>query len=67
MSCSAETQRVIDQKVVDMIKKQHEKAVNMLKENREKLEKLAQYLTEKETITGEEFMKILDSFKEAAV
>ena len=38
-----------------------------LKENREKLEKLAQYLTEKETITGEEFMKILDSFKEAAV
>ena len=67
LSCSAETQRVIDQKVVDMIKKQHEKAVNMLKENREKLEKLAQYLTEKETITGEEFMKILDSFKEAAV
>ena len=67
LSCSAETQRVIDQKVVDMIKKQHEKAVNMLKENRVKLEKLAQYLTEKETITGEEFMKILDSFKEAAV
>ena len=47
--------------VVELVKKQHEKAVNILTENRAKLDELAQYLYEKETITGEEFMHILNA------
>ena len=60
LACSAETQTKIDQRVVELVKKQHEKAVNILTENRAKLDELAQYLYEKETITGEEFMHILN-------
>lgn len=59
LSCSAETQAEIDRQVVELVKKQHEKADQILEENREKLDELAAYLYEKETITGEEFMKIL--------
>ena len=58
--CSAETQREIDLKTVELVKKQHEKAKELLLDNRKKLDKLAQFLYEKETITGEEFMKILN-------
>ena len=61
VACSAETQTKIDQRVVELVKKQHEKAVNILTENRAKLDELAQYLYEKETITGEEFMHILNA------
>ena len=61
LSCSAETQTLIDKKVVELVKKQHEKAGQILLENREKLDELATYLYEKETITGEEFMRILNS------
>lgn len=61
LSCSAETQTLIDKKVVELVKKQHEKAGQILLENREKLDELATYLYEEETITGEEFMKILNS------
>ena len=61
LSCSAETQTLIDKKVVELVKKQHEKAGQILLENREKLDELANYLYEKETITGEEFMHILNS------
>ncbi|MBC8573560.1 ATP-dependent zinc metalloprotease FtsH [Jingyaoa shaoxingensis] len=61
LSCSAETQTLIDKKVVELVKRQHEKAGQILLENREKLDELATYLYEKETITGEEFMKILNS------
>ena len=61
LACSAETQTKIDQRVVELVKKQHEKAVNILTENRAKLDELAQYLYEKETITGEEFMHILNA------
>ena len=60
LACSAETQTRIDQRVVELVKAQHEKAVNILTENRAKLDELAQYLYEKETITGEEFMHILN-------
>ena len=61
LACSAETQTRIDQRVVELVKAQHEKAVNILTENRAKLDELAQYLYEKETITGEEFMNILNA------
>ena len=61
LSCSAETQTLIDKKVVELVKRQHEKAGQILLENREKLDELANYLYEKETITGEEFMHILNS------
>ena len=61
LACSAETQTKIDQRVVELVKKQHEKAVNILTENRAKLDELAQYLYEKETITGEGFMNILNA------
>ena len=61
LACSAETQTKIDQRVVELVKKQHEKAVNILTENRAKLDELAQYLYEKETITGEEFMHIVNA------
>lgn len=59
LACSAETQKEIDKKVVKLVKAQHEKAKQILKEQRNILDKLAQYLYEKETITGEEFMGIL--------
>ena len=61
LACSAETQAKIDEKVVELVKQQHEKAVQILTENREKLDELAAQLYEKETITGEEFMNILNS------
>lgn len=60
LSCSADTQKEIDKKVVELVKQQHEKAIGILKANRRKLDELAQYLYEKETITGDEFMKILE-------
>ena len=60
LACSADTQKVIDDKVVALVKTQHEKAKKILAENRSKLDVLAQYLYEKETITGEEFMAILE-------
>ena len=60
LACSAETQTKIDQQVVALVQKQHDKAVSLLTDNREKLDQLAQYLYEKETITGEEFMHILN-------
>ena len=59
LACSAQTQREIDQKVVELVRAQHEKAVRILTDNRAKLDELAQYLYQKETITGEEFMAIL--------
>ena len=61
LACSAETQTKIDQRVVELVKAQHEKAVNILTENRAKLDELAQYIYEKETITGEEFMNIVNA------
>ena len=60
LACSAETAAKIDQQVVELVKRQHEKASQILSENREKLDELAQYLYEKETITGDEFMAILE-------
>ena len=60
LACSAQPQREIDQKVVELVKTQHEKAIRILTENRAKLDELAQYLYQKETITGEEFMDILN-------
>ena len=59
LACSAETQTSIDRQVVALVKKQHDKAVQILTENRQKLTELSEYLYEKETITGEEFMQIL--------
>ena len=59
MVCSPDTQKEIDRKVVDLVKAQHEKAKKILQDNRAKLEELANFLYERETITGEEFMKIL--------
>ena len=59
LACSFETQTLLDKKVVDLVRKQHDKALNILKENLGKLHELAKYLYEHETITGEEFMKIL--------
>ncbi|HQE66521.1 MAG TPA: ATP-dependent zinc metalloprotease FtsH [Bacillota bacterium] len=61
MTCSSETAAKIDEEVLAIIKSAHEKAINILKENMEKLHLLSSYLIEKETITGEEFMKILES------
>ena len=60
LACSAETQAQIDRKVVELVKSEHQKALNILTENRAKLDELAKYLYEKETITGEEFMNILN-------
>jgi len=59
LACSAQTQAQIDQKTVEIVRTQHEKAAQILQDNREKLDDLARYLYEKETITGEEFMQIL--------
>ena len=61
LACSAETQSKIDQQVIALVKKQHEKALEILRENREKLDELSGFLYEKETITGEEFMHILNA------
>ena len=61
LACSAETQTQIDQPVVKLVKTQHENARQILMENRKKLDELAQFLYEKETITGDEFMEILNS------
>ena len=61
LACSAETQTKIDQKVSALIKAEHQKAKDILTENREKLDEIARYLYEKETITGEEFMEILNA------
>ena len=58
LSCSAETQKEIDKKTVELVKAQHDKARRLLYDNRTLLDELANYLYEKETITGEEFMKI---------
>ena len=60
LECAEETQREIDEKVVELVKTQHEKARRILQENRSKLDELAQFLYEKETITGKEFMEILN-------
>ena len=60
LTCASDTQKEIDKKVVELVKKQHEKAKRILTQNRDKLDKLAMYLFEKETITGEEFMSILN-------
>ena len=60
LACSADTQAEIDRQVVALIKKQHDKAIKILTDNRDKLDELAKFLYEKETITGEEFMEILN-------
>ena len=60
LACSAETQTRIDQQVVALVKREHQKALNILRENQTKLDELANFLYEKETITGEEFMGILN-------
>ena len=65
LACSADTQKEIDQKVVELVKAQHEKAKEILEANRDRLDRLAEYLYEKETITGAEFMEILNG-KEGA-
>ena len=59
LACASDTQKRIDEKVVELVKREHDKAVNILTANREKLDRLAAFLYEKETITGEEFMHIL--------
>ena len=61
LSCSAETQAEIDRQVVELVKTQHEKAAKILADNKEKLDELADYLYERETITGEEFMQIMNA------
>ena len=60
LACSAETQAKIDAKVVDLVRREHQKALDILKTDRDKLDELAKFLYEKETITGEEFMEILN-------
>ena len=67
LACSADTQKEIDKKVVETVKKQHEKARKLLADNRSKLDELAGYLYEKETITGSEFMSILNGKDVGAV
>ena len=64
LACSADTQKEIDRQVVELVKKQHEKARKILEENRDKLDELAAFLYEKETITGEQFMEILEGKNE---
>ena len=60
LTCSAETQTKIDQQVVELVKGQHQKALRLLQDNRQKLDEIAKYLYEKETITGDEFMRLLN-------
>ena len=59
LACSPQTQAEIDRQVVELVKRQHQKALKILTDHRDKLDQLAQYLFEKETITGAEFMDIL--------
>ena len=61
LTCSFETQTLLDKKVVELVRRQHEKATRILTENIDKLHELAKFLYEQETITGEEFMKILNA------
>ena len=63
LACSAETQTAVDRQVIALVKEQHDKAVKILEENREKLVELSEYLYQKETITGEEFMDILNRYQ----
>ena len=65
LSCSPETAATIDDMVVDTVKQAYDKAMNLLRENKGKLHELAKYLYEKETITGEEFMQILNKKKKS--
>ena len=58
LACSAQTQAKIDQQVVGLVKEQHQKALQLLQDNRRKLDEIAKYLYEKETITGDEFMAL---------
>lgn len=60
LSCSAQTQAEIDRQVVEIVRKQHEKAAKILADDRKKLDEISRYLYEKETITGSEFMEILN-------
>ena len=60
LACSAETQAEIDRQVVELVRKQHQKAMKILEENRQKLDEIANYCMRKRTITGEEFMRILN-------
>ena len=60
LACSAETAAAIDRQVISLVKEQHAKALQILQDNQEKLHELSKYLYEKETITGEEFMAILN-------
>ena len=60
LACSAQTQTKIDELVVETVKKQHDKATRILLENREKLDELSRYLYDNETITGDEFMQIMN-------
>ena len=64
LACSFETQTLLDKKVVELVKRQHEKALQILQDNIGKLHELAKYLYEHETITGDEFMKILEAPEE---
>ena len=66
LACSPETQTKIDKQVVDVVEQQHQKALKILKENRRKLDEIAQFLYEKETITGDEFMEILNRKEDPA-
>ena len=66
LACSSETQTLIDRKVVELVKEQHAKALKILSENRRKLDELAKFLYESETITGEQFMEILERKDDAA-
>ena len=66
LACSAETQALIDKKVVELVRKQHEKALQILRDNKKKLDEIAEYLYFKETITGDEFMDILNRRPEPA-
>lgn len=61
LACSAETQAKVDQRVVELVRREHERARKILEDHRDKLDELAQHLYEKETVTGEEFMQILNA------
>ena len=61
LACSAQTQAKIDQQVVGLVKEQHQKALQLLQDNRRKLDEISKYLYEKETITGDEFMALLNA------
>lgn len=67
LACSADTQKEIDRQVVELVRSEHEKAKKILTDNRQKLDELAMYLYEKETITGDEFMSILNGKNTAEI